>query len=240
MIRVGRCTYNGSQRHDPSFPEFESILVLTKSSKYGSLGPYCLKNEKNQIMENIYQFSKVYEKIPASTQRYSRYDRTVIWSHPAETHAILTENGYVLTKEYLNWREKGMNCTYPVRYPIGFNNRHKCLFSIKSLDNPIPLDYVQSRIQIYLPLYIDLVKPEKQFAELLNKLRKGVNLLILEVDGPHQESLDYYKEKYGVKDDFIENGTMLCAKENLNIMLYDTKHPFGHGYCLAIALMMEL
>jgi len=133
-----------------------------------------------------------------------------------------------------------MNCKYPIRYPVGYNHRSKCLFAIKDLNNPVPLDYVQSRIQIYLPLYVELVRKEAQYTELLNKVRRGENILIIEVDGPHQESLDYYKEKYNIGDDFIQNKTMLCTKENLNIMLYDTKHAFGHGYCLAVALLMDL
>ncbi|AEX61932.1 hypothetical protein c7_R1070 [Megavirus courdo7] len=38
---------------------------------------------------------------------------------------------------------------------------------------------------------------------------------------------------------------MLVTDENLAIMLHDPKHPFGHGYCLAMALtnnewLMEL
>ena len=85
-----------------------------------------------------------------------------------------------------------------------------------------------------------MVKKEPQFIFLLNKLKAGANLLIIEVDGPHQESLPYYMEKYGAPINFIENGTMLATRENLNIMLEDEKHPYGHGYCLAIALLMEL
>lgn len=54
MIRVGRREYrkDGSYK-DPSYPGFTPILVLTKSSAYGSLGPYCLKDEKGRIMENL-------------------------------------------------------------------------------------------------------------------------------------------------------------------------------------------
>lgn len=129
-----------------------------------------------------------------------------------------------------------MNSKEPIRYPIGFNNRHQCLYAIKSIDELTPLDYIESRKQIYLPLYIDLVKRESQFLELKMRLTKGENLLIIEVDGPHQESLDYYKDKYSVNDDFIENSTILVNEENMNIMLNDEKHPFGHGYCLAMAL----
>lgn len=60
-------------------------------------------------------------------------------------------------------------------------------------------------------------------------IRKGKNILIIEVDGPHQEYLNYYKETYSVPDDFIVNGTILATPKYLDIMLNDTKSPFGHG-----------
>ena len=40
MIRVGRIK-NSSEAL--KFPGFETIVVMTKSSAYGSLSPYCLK-----------------------------------------------------------------------------------------------------------------------------------------------------------------------------------------------------
>jgi hypothetical protein len=43
-------------------------------------------------------------------------------------------------------------------------------------------------------------------------LERGVNLFIVEVDGSRSESLDYYKETYGVSDDFIENDTILVTE----------------------------
>ena len=61
----------------------------------------------------------------------------------------------------------------------------------------------------------------------------GENLLIIEVDGPHQESLEYYKETYGVGDDFIIDNTIIANQENLDLMINDTKHAYGHGYVLA-------
>ena len=61
----------------------------------------------------------------------------------------------------------------------------------------------------------------------------------MEVDGPHQESLSYYKTMYGVPDDFIIGNTMLCTQSNLDLMLNDPKHNFGHGYCLAWSLLED-
>ena len=103
--------------------------------------------------------------------------------------------------------------------------------------NETKLDYVASRKAIYVREYCKLVKKEPKFKELQKRVKKGENLMIIEVDGPHQESLDYYKVKYGVGNDFIVNNTMLINERNIKIMLNDTKHAFGHGYCLCMALL---
>lgn len=235
MIRVGRRKYEGTQTVDPSYEGFTSIIVLMKShSKYGDLGPYLLKNNKGQIIENVWQFKKVYEKVPYSKQRYSRYSNTIIWEHAEETHI---DHNRQLTLEYYNWREKGLNNTYPVRYPVGFDHRHKCVCSIDDINNPKILSYIEARKEIYLKEYINAVVRVPNFTELKNRLLNGENLLIIEVDGPHQESMDYYKEKYNVNDDFITDDTILVTSDNMKILLNDSKHPFGHGYCLAMALL---
>ena len=236
MIRVGKRIYNRDGTFvDPEFKGFTPIIVMTKCyKKWFPLSPYALTNERGQIMENIFQFSKVYAKIPARTCHYSRYDDRVIWKHGAEVH--VDEKGN-LTKEYKKWRKKGKNNKDPVRYPVGFNYRHKCLYAIRNLKNPVKLDYIESRKKIYLHQYIKMAKKTKEFKELQRRHKSGENLLIIEVDGPHQESMDYYKKKYDVPDDFIVDSTVLVNDKNMNILLNDPKHPFGHGYCLGWALL---
>lgn len=243
MIRVGRSVYNNGIRTDPSYENFTPILVLTKSSSYGSIGPYCLKDEKGRIMENIYQFSKVYETVPHTVCKYSRYDDTVIWKWGNERHVNIVPNeSFDILPQYFIWRKAGMYAKEAIRYPVGFNYRGKCLFSLKEENDeivPKQLNYIEARKEIYYPVYRDLVKKEKQFFELKERLNKGENLLIIEVDGPHTESLPYYQEKYGVENDFIVGNTMLATKRNLDIMLNDPKHPYGHGYCLAAVLLYD-
>lgn len=229
MIRVGRCEYNGGKYILPEFEGFTPIVVMLKSSsKWYPLSPYYL-NDNGMIMENIWQFSKVYEVVPKGTRYQSRFSKKIIWDHPEEVHVKDGE----LTKEYFAWREKGFHAEDPIRYPVGFNHRHKCLYAYYDGEK---LDYVESRKKIYKKVYTDLVVKEKKFLELKQKLKKE-NLLIIEIDGPRQESLNYYIDKYDVDDDFIKNKTMLATKENLDIMLNDPKYPFGHGYCLASALL---
>lgn len=86
-------------------------------------------------------------------------------------------------------------------------------------------------------MYIKLVKQQAKFLELKERYEQGENLLIIEVDGPHQESLPYYQEKYDVTDNWIEQDSIEINKENIDIMLNDSKHCFGHGYCLAMAIL---
>lgn len=241
MIRVGRSIYHMGKRIDPSIEHFEQIIVLLKSTSiYWPLSPYYLKDEYGRIHENIWQFSKFYKSIPKSVQKKSRWDNTVIWDHPAEIHLDSTTNKPNL--RYIQWREKGQNAPTAIRYPVTFHHRHNCVCAytdkdVKSNKYANPLDYIESRKQIYCTEYKRLVKKEELFNELVRKLKKGKNLLIIEVDGPHQESLEYYKNKYQVDDNFIVDNTMLATKHNLNIMLNDPKHPYGHGYCLAEALL---
>lgn len=235
MIRIGRRVYHRNGTYtDPFFPGFTPVIVLTKSSEYGSLGPYVLKDERGFIMENIYQGSKAYEKVPAACEKYSRYDRTIIWEHPEETHIDSDGN---LTSEYYAWRKKLMANPYAVRYPLGFGNNKYCKYAYRDGHEDERLDYIQTRKLIYVPLYCSLVKKQKQFQELKQRLEKGENLLIIEVDGPHEESLYYYKKKYGVEDDFIINNTMLLTEANNKIMLNDEKWPYGHSYALGLCLI---
>jgi hypothetical protein len=237
-LRVGRilnCNdYKKFNRID-ELKNFTLIVVMTASSKYGILSPYQLKTENGVIIENYWQFSKVYEKVPKSKQFYSQFDKTVIWEHPEEKHYDVKEEK--LLPAYYKWQEKGFKCKYAIRYPVGRYHRHKCLFSLYEGDK---LDYIESRKKIYLPEYMKSVIKHPKWKELKDRLYNGENLLILEVDGPHQESLQYYKDKYKVEDDFIENETIIVNRKNMKIMLNDGKHAFGHGYCLAISLISDI
>ena len=230
-IRVSR-VINGKR---PLLPGYEEVYSLTKSTPYGDLSPYCLKSSTGIILENLWQFSKIYQQVPESTQTYSRYDSTVIWNHPSETHVTKDSSGKIcITDEYYQWRQKGFDCKYAVRYPVGYHHRHKCLGVIHQGNK---YNYIDSRKVLYLPAYLDAVKCTSNFKKLQTWIKDGKKLLITEVDGPHQESLNYYQQQYGVGSDFIQNHTTVATKENLDIMLNDPKHPFGHGYCLAWALL---
>lgn len=235
MIKIG----TKSHSFTPNCHGYETIVVTVKhDSKWFPLGPYFLKNELGQIFENVWQFHKVYKEVPSAHSAYSQRCKKIVWSWMPEIH--VNEKGE-LTPEYFNWRETGLNNAFAVRYPLwNVSNLFSCYDSIRAplyhFYNNEKLDYINARKKIYLPEYVRLVKKEPLFYELKQKLSHGKNLLIVEGDGPQSKSLDYYKSRYNVTDDFIVNKTMDATEKNIDIMLNDTKHPFGHGYCLALAL----
>jgi len=239
QVRVGSRLKQGKNWIDPSYPGFTNILCLTKSSPYGHLGPYVLKDEKGRLMENIWQFSKIWPNYPGARERYSQYNPQIIWEHPAETH--LDFNTGMVTPEYFSWRQKGMFNPYPVRYPAGFRHKRDAYCSFAEDENgninSQGLNYIEARKKIYLPVFCRLVRQDSDFHRLQQRLFNGENLLIIEVDGPKQESMQYYKDTYNVTDDFIKQDTIIVNDYNMNIMLNDPKHSFGHGYCLGLALL---
>jgi hypothetical protein len=244
QIRVGRCVYSrDGKRKDPSFPGFTPIIVLTKSSAYGELGPYVLKDQKGRIIENVWQASKVYPRVPKVRQKASKYDDKIVWAYSEEVHATWDETTrtYNLNQNYVKWRSKLANCPDPVRYPVGFDFRHECLFAMAENPdgsiNTTPLDYIESRKKIYVPIYVEAATRSPTFSHLKHRLQKGESLLIIEVDGPHEEDIPHYVQEYDVPNNFILNETILATPGNLSIMLNDPKHPYGHGYCLAAALL---
>lgn len=164
QVRVGTCKWVKGKRIDPKYinsngKAFKNIICLTKSSAYGSISPYCLMvkvGNTDVIMENLYQFSKLYSTVPTSKQYKSRYDKTVIWEWKSEIHAEIKKESWTIRPEYLKWRNAGMLSKEPIRYPVGRNNTHKCLFAFKNNPNgsvnPKMLDYVGGRKEIYLPI----------------------------------------------------------------------------------------
>jgi hypothetical protein len=179
--------------------------------------------------------------VPQVKQRASRFNPTVIWEHPCEQH--IGADGKI-TEKYRIWRKKLSNNKVPVRYPFGFSGRHNpnqfALVEDAKTGEILQdrkLDYVTARKEIYFPLYLESVKNHPMFLNLKKRLDAGSDLLVVEIDGPHQESLEYYMEKYKVPKNWIENSTMLVTKESLKIMIEDTKHPAGHCLALAMALL---
>jgi hypothetical protein len=250
-IRVGRIKYPDFKVSPVS--GYQTIYVMTNRfpGKFNALSPFYLKDEHGRIMENVWQFSRCFSPVAFKHIKDRGFKDSPLKTTREDKIVHLDSNNN-LTPDYFIWRQQGANFPSHIRYSNGFHDKHTAVSAYRELepivstdsldqvrskiDLSCPLNYVESRKQIYIQLYLKLVKIHPLFAELKTMSKSGVNLLIVEVDGPHQESLNYYKMTYNVGDNFIQSHSMEVTQFNIDIMLNDPKHNFGHGYCLAMAL----
>lgn len=174
-------------KKEPETKGFRNVLIHTSSSGLGGpLSPYVLRNEKGQLLENVWQFSKLYPRVTRQRTSLSRFQPgNIIWDHPEEIHVDAASGEPTLA--YWAWRKKGENNPYAVRYPNGFHGRKSCICSLwpdDSLESWARLGYIEARKKIYCGEYIRLAPRTEAFKKLRALLMQGVNLQLVEVDGP--------------------------------------------------------
>lgn len=87
-----------------------------------------------------------------------------------------------------------------------------------SFYNDKPYGYVESRKDIYVPIYHQLIKDLPVIQEMKKLLDEGTNIMIIDGDG-------------APKSVYPEGLEM--TKENWDKMIDDPKYKFGHGYVVA-------
>lgn len=239
----------------PRMENFKTILIHTSPHDIGGpLSPYVLKNEKGQLLENVWQFSKLYPFVSAQRIPLGRFHpKVIIWQHPQEIHVDMNSNEPLET--YWAWREKGMNNRYAVRYPNGFHGRKNCICSIwadslshssssssaalssssvasNSASSYERLGYIGARKVIYCGEYIRLAPKTDAFKHLQSLHQHGQNLLIVEVDGP-DPTLEY--SPYNQIS--INSPGLLICEETIKLLVNDPRKPFGHGYVIASLIL---
>jgi len=212
---------------------------------HDALSPYLLKDGAGSILENIWQFSKVYPSVQAQRQaKHQMRPDDIVWSHPAETH-VASQSPLQLTLEYWQWRAKGLRNSYAVRYPAGFKDKSKCigcLWPARAGDQVatthegrdyVLLDYIAARKRIYCALYAELVKTDPAFASLLSLVCQGKKIQLWEVDGPSPTWPEPPFNMLTSEKPGLEMNNMATVKQLLN----DKTHSFGHGYTIAALLL---
>lgn len=214
-------------RSEPAAPEgYRNVLIHTSATGLGGpLSPYVLRDEEGCLLENVWQFSKLYGEVAA--QRVSLGPDHIIWEHPAEKH--VNERTGEPTHAYWAWRAKGMNNRWAVRYPNGFEGRHSCLCSLWRDEK---LGYIDARKKIYCAEYARLAPPTYAFQTLRAMLDEGINLQLLEVDGPDPTL------RYAPYDQIsAEQPGLLITEATIRLLVNDGRKPFGHGYVIAALLL---
>jgi len=216
---------------------YTNIKIHSSLKGWGGLSPFHLKTKEGYNFENYWQFSKFYERVRKVRLAKSRFHPDkIIWEWPSEIHS--NKDG-TPNKNYWNWRQKGFENSYAVRYPNGYNGKNDVKCSIvRDKDGKIEyLDYVEARKKIYCCGYYSSVKIHPLFKALQEKLLNGEKLLILDVDGPDYHNSPGYKlvKKGSLGMDDV--GTIKINEKNIKDLLNNTNRPFGHGYVLTSCLI---
>lgn len=85
--------------------------------------------------------------------------------------------------------------------------------------NSIKRNYIESRKDIYIPEYYNLIKNSISIKKCKEMVQMGKNLVIYDFDGPKKLNGD--------------NDCLLVSKELLKEKVNDGLYPFGHGYIIA-------
>lgn len=239
-----------------SLNNYESVNVLKwNNSKWKNLCPYLLKTDGQELchnlggilFENFYQGCKVYDVVYENEVYPSRYyinnPKYLWWKFEPLTPSgdiilqkDLTNIDIINYELYYRWRNSLWECKNPIRYPNKIHRRKNTQFGlcVDKDGNETRMDYLTTRKQIYVKEYIRLIKTLPEYVKLLNKLKKGENIMICEMDVPANGK----RGEYGKNCD--ENNICHMSIEKLEILLNDTNEAFGHGLCLAYSLLLDL
>jgi len=126
-----------------------------------------------------------------------------------------------LTAKFWAWRKKWAAVKYDKK------NKYKRKLPGTSGIKPIfgyyegkKLTYVEAR-DVYLRKYCEKIKELPVMDALLEKLKNGEKIMLIDGDGPF---LSEYPQGHEPTTEFIQK------------MSDDPNHPFGHGYCVAYIL----
>lgn len=220
-IRVGK--YNYKTKNSPITPGYKNVLIHTS----GPLSPYTMKDENGTIMENYWQFSKIWKKVDRIEQPISQYMPDKIrWSHVSEIHLKNDE----ITSKYWKWRNKGFFHDKWVRYPNGYGKHSRAVGSVIGNEDDYEIvDYITARKRIYYPKYREIAIKTTKFKQLKKMLDNGINIQIDEVDGPS------YDKEYPYN--LVKDGSIDITTDILIALINNPKQAFGHGYSLAACLL---
>lgn len=222
-LRVGK--YNWELKAQPVTAGYTNVLVHTNHA----MSPYVLRDDQGHIMENAWQFSKLWPKTPNICTSVSRWSkREIRWAY---NETVFVDEDHNPNDAYWAWRHEGMTWSRWVRYPVGYKHHNEALCSI--VGTPLhyeKLDYIQARKQIYYRLYRDAVVQTLAFKKLKQRFDTGESIQINEVDGPSHDPAS-------PPFDQVIDGSLQIHADMLQRLIENPSQPFGHGYALAGALI---
>lgn len=226
-MRIGRIKYTfGKPPITPTTTGTYPISLLKSRGKvdFSSLTLSQLKNESGVIFSNLWEFSKLYNYVP--------FINSSGWLHYDEVHVDADGN---ITDAYWKWRNKGMSMSISISQPVGYEHAKNYVGFVQE-DGQI-ISEIKMR-EIVLNEYLKVIYKNSLFKNL-KKIIQEKDITILDSEGPHSSSIDYYVEKYSLPSTFIQQETIDATPELLRILILDTLHPLASSYLLAYALLSD-
>ena len=96
------------------------------------------------------------------------------------------------------------------------------------------LTYIEARKRLYKQEYIRLIRKLPEYQKILNMVLNGLNICIHDIDVPSPEKKGYYGSLCR------PDGIFVCNKRDLDLLINDSSEAFGHGLCIAMALIEDV
>eukprot|EP01083_Nonionella_stella_P068308 181274_1 len=170
-------------------------------------------DEEALLFENYWQYGKIFKEL----------------GHLKKDNKI--------SSTWLKFRKKGYGEKKGHRHPKGTKtneilytfvrgskeyNKYRYYMACSSYYFGEYMDYITSRKRVYCPMYEALVQQTSVYQELKRQVSNGMNVMILDFDGPKGET---------------DNEKCLkITQQMLQQKVNDTSAPFGHGYVFAAML----
>ena len=229
------------------FYGYHPVNVLSwhpEDTLYYEMSPYHLRTDGNEesvneggvLYENFWQGQKVYPQIyPIEVYCHpsKRGNPQYLWYKNTQNDIHIVND--TVLPAYYEWRAGLYACKKPIRYPNGREHRKECKFLLLSrLDGSSErLGYIDSRKRVYVHEYKRLIRHLPIYKQLLTKLKydPDFKICIYEIDVPCSTKHGNYK---------CTDPMFNCTKESLEVLINDASDAFGHGLCLASALLEDL
>lgn len=206
--------------------------VIVMSSPFNeSLRPSSMYTLNCQNLTNIWEFSRVYKRVPKiSISVKSSSIPIQIWSH--EEKELYDSKNKVILQDYWVWRLKGVTRNNAVFNPAGFDEANNPNLIVGYVPTGLKLTDVKEARKYYTKVYYQIAAGKTQFLAI-NKTFQTKNILILDkMSVRNRPSLHLKDEKinaWKVDKHLIES--VLSETE--------THNRVNTGLCLAMALLTK-
>lgn len=183
------------------------------------LSHFYLKFAEGAIFENFWQSHKVWDTVSKQ--------KTKNWSWPEEKH-VEEDDEKNPNKKWEKWHDALLFHDLPVRRPNGKN------VPLYSWWKGEKLNLIESRKKIYIPYLKKLYRANPIYNKLLEKVRAGKNIMLIEPDGPFLEA---YPNGLEINLPLLHS---LIEKTNYKEEGFPEKYrPYGHSFVLAMCLLED-